>query len=264
MIPLRDENPTRRPAIVTIFLILVCCAVYFVVQRGASSTLAADPQSQSAADVKFTLDHAAIPAEVIHDRPLTREEVAAEYGPDAPLVLCDAAPEAVVTRDACDTHKNVYLAILVSMFLHGSLLHLGGNMLFLWVFGNNIEDARGRLRYLLFYLAAGLVAMAAHVAVDPGSTVPVIGASGAIAGVMGAYLVLYPRAPIQTLLILIIPFFRRIQARWLLLFWFVEQLFLQQTGVAWAAHVGGFLFGALAAVVWRASGTPERSTVPAH
>src|SRR5438874_5622191 len=102
-------------------------------------------------------------------------------------------------------NKNVYLAVLFSMFLHGSLLHLGGNMLFLWVFGNNIEDVRGPVRYLLFYLAAGLVAMAAHVLIDPNSAVPVVGASGAIAGVMGAYFVLYPNVPIVTAIIFIIP-----------------------------------------------------------
>ncbi len=140
------------------------------------------------------------------------------------------------------------------MFLHGSLLHLGGNMLFLWVFGNNIEDEAGAFKYVVFYLIAGLVATATFVALDPTSTTPLIGASGAIAGVMGAYLVLYPNAPIVTVFIFIIPFIRQISAKWLLGFWFISQFLLSQPGVAWTAHVGGFVFGVLVGLVWRASG----------
>jgi membrane associated rhomboid family serine protease len=147
-------------------------------------------------------------------------------------------------------HKNVWLAVVVSMFLHGGLLHLGGNMLFLWIFGNNIEDRLGRVRYLLFYLAAGVVATASQVALDPSSVLPMIGASGAIAGVMGAYLLLYPNARILSLLFV---FPVEIRAKWLLGFWFVSQFFLSpSSGVAWGAHVGGFVFGALLALGWRA------------
>ena len=260
MLPLRDENPTQRRAWMTLVLIGACVYVYFGIQQ-SQSTNVYDPQTQQIEETRFSLEHAAIPFEVTHGRPLSRREVAAEFGPEAPALVCAAPGAAVVaTTPACEPHKNVYLAILFSMFLHGSLLHLGGNMLFLWVFGNNIEDARGPWRYLLFYLAAGLVAMAAHVALDPSSTVPVIGASGAIAGVMGAYLVLYPDAPILTAIILVfIPLIRRISAKWLLGFWFVSQFLLTQPGVAWAAHVGGFVFGVLAGLLWRATGKAPRA-----
>lgn len=145
-------------------------------------------------------------------------------------------------------------SIFLSMFLHGGWWHLGGNMLFLWIFGDNVEDRLGRFRYLLFYLFCGWVATMTHAFSNRISEVPSIGASGAIAGVLGAYLVLYPRARVLTLLFLF-PFIRIIElpAQFLLGMWFVMQLFsgtlslgvqsAQTSGVAWFAHVGGFVAG---------------------
>ncbi len=145
------------------------------------------------------------------------------------------------------------------MFLHGSLLHIAGNMLFLWIFGNNIEDRMGIGGYIGFYLLAGLVASAAHILVQPDSTVPVVGASGAIAGVMGAYLVLFPNVKIRSLIIVFIILFRDISAKWLLGIWFVTQFFTSpNAGVAWVAHVGGFAFGALVALMLRDRLRPSR------
>lgn len=142
--------------------------------------------------------------------------------------------------------------LLTSMFLHGGLMHLAGNMLFLWIFGDNLEDEMGPLRFLGFYLACGLGAGLTHVLSAPDSMVPTVGASGAIAGVMVGYLLLYPKAKVD-LLIIIIVFFRIIPVpAWLMLgFWFVMQLFngvgADPTGggVAYWAHTGGFLFGVL-------------------
>jgi len=145
------------------------------------------------------------------------------------------------------------ITIFVSMFLHGGLLHVGGNMLYLWIFGDNIEDRLGHFRYLVFYLACGFVATLSHAYVNPGSQVPSIGASGAIAGVLGAYLVLFPKAQVTTL----IPIFffitvRELPAVLILGFWFVLQFFsgvgslgaTQNTGgVAYFAHIGGFICG---------------------
>jgi membrane associated rhomboid family serine protease len=151
-----------------------------------------------------------------------------------------------------------YLGVFTSMFLHGSWLHIGGNMLFLWIFGNNVEDALGHLRYLFFYFAAGLAAAAAQTFVtlafsnDAGASIPNVGASGAIAGVLGAYIVLLPHASVLTAFIFFLVFLREIPAYWFLGFWFVLQAFeggfsiLQpQTGggTAFFAHIGGFLFG---------------------
>jgi membrane associated rhomboid family serine protease len=150
----------------------------------------------------------------------------------------------------CFPEKNVYLAVFTSMFLHAGVVHLAGNMLFLWIFGNNIEDTLGRLAFLVFYLACGTLAALSHVALNADSIYPTVGASGAIAGVLGAYIVLFPRARVMTGIVLIVYIqFVRLPAALVLGLWFVFQLFTgawQQIGgggVAWAAHVGGFLAG---------------------
>jgi len=154
-------------------------------------------------------------------------------------------------------HPLNVIGIFVSMFLHGGWLHLGGNMLYLWIFGDNIEDRLGHFRYLIFYLLCGIVATLAHAFFNPASRMPSIGASGAIAGVLGAYLLLFPRAQVTTL----IPIFffitiREIPAFIILGLWFVLQLFVgvaslgvaegNAGGVAYFAHIGGFVFGLLA------------------
>ena len=254
MIPLKDYNPTTRRAWITLGLILVNVFVYFLVQPHGQGNI--DPQSEAVREAKFTYAHAAIPCEVTHGRPLTVDEINATLQGDQNA--CAAQPQA---SPEYFPHKNVYLAILYSMFLHASLLHIAGNMLFFWIFGNNIEDRMGWIGYPIFYLVAGLVAAAAQFAVQPNSTVPVVGASGAIAGVMGAYLVLFPRVRIRTLfIIVIIPLIRDISAAWLLVFWFLLQFLTSpNSGVAWVAHVGGFVFGALIALIFRDHLRPPRT-----
>ena len=248
VIPLKDDNPTSRVPWVTIILIAVNVVVFAFVQR---------PYERGLNQANFTFEFAAIPCEVVSGRPLTTGEVD-ETLYEGDTEACESSANGEVD-DARFPGKQVYLAVLYSMFLHGSWLHIGGNMLFLWVFGNNIEDRMGHLPYVAFYLLAGLAAAAAHVAVQPNSTVPVVGASGAVAGVMGAYLVLFPNVPIRSLLIFVIILFRDIPAKWLLGFWFVSQFFINPAeGVAWVAHVGGFVFGALVALVLRDRLRPER------
>ena len=154
-----------------------------------------------------------------------------------------------------------WITILTAMFMHGSWSHIIGNMVFLWAFAPEIEDAMGRGRYLVFYLVGGLVAMLAQVLADPHSTVPNLGASGAIAAVMGAFLVTYPRDQIRTLLfIFVFARIRFIPAALLIGFWFLTQLFhagavaqVQTGGVAYLAHVGGFIFGAATARLFEGS-----------
>ena len=149
--------------------------------------------------------------------------------------------------------------MISSMFIHGSLMHFIGNMLFLWVFGDNIEDTFGHIKYLLFYLVAGVLATLSHYAIDPSSQTPLVGASGAISGVMGAYLMLYPRNRIRTLLIYILITVIELRAVWLLLIWFVLQAVqgLLSIGVshdvstAFFAHIGGFVVGVLVGAVVR-------------
>jgi membrane associated rhomboid family serine protease len=153
------------------------------------------------------------------------------------------------------TSGHHWITILTAMFMHGSWSHIIGNMIFLWAFAPEIEDAMGRVRYLIFYLAGGLVAMLAQVLADPHSTIPNLGASGAIAAVMGAFMVTYPRDRIRTVLFIFV--FVRITfipAALLIGFWFLTQVFsagsvahVQSGGVAYLAHVGGFIFGAVTA-----------------
>jgi membrane associated rhomboid family serine protease len=155
------------------------------------------------------------------------------------------------------------ITILTAMFMHGGWMHILGNMVFLWAFGPEVEDAMGPLRYLAFYLLSGLAASVAQIATMPGSTVPTLGASGAIAGVMGAFLITYPGDQVKTLLVF--GWFIRITlipAALLIGFWFLVQLFnqvgavaeVQAGGVAYAAHVGGFIFGAVTARIFETSG----------
>ena len=256
VIPLKDYNPTRRFPYVTVLIIAANVLVFLFIQRPFSS----DSQKQA----EFSYRYAAVPCEVVEGRPLTPAEINQTIGQQGNDDACDRT-DPLTRSDGAFPNKQVWLAILYSMFLHGGWLHIGGNMLFLWIFGNNIEDRMGPLPYLLFYLVSGLVAAAAHIAVQPNSTVPVIGASGAIAGVMGAYLVLFPNVRIRTLLIVFLVLIRDIPAKWLLAFWFVLQFFTSPSeGVAWVAHVGGFAFGALIAFLLRERLRPPRTYEPAY
>jgi membrane associated rhomboid family serine protease len=244
MIPIRDANPTRRFAWVTFSLIALNVAVFCFWQPISSD---------AATQQEFLLCHAAIPYEVTHQTGLAdggssaRKEIEHDYGVSA----AQASETQRSLRRDCP-HKNWLASVFVSMFLHGGLLHIGGNMLFLWIFGNNVEDRLGRLRYLLFYLAGGLAAAALQVAVGPSSALPTLGASGAIAAVLGAYLVMFPGARVRAL-VSIFPV--DLPAVVLLGGWFVLQLFHGvgglsahlNDGVAYWAHIGGFLFGAAAA-----------------
>lgn len=156
----------------------------------------------------------------------------------------------------------VYLPLATSMFIHAGWLHLAGNLLFLWIFGNNIEDSMGRLRFIVFYLMCGLIASFAQIAIEPASTIPNVGASGAIAGVLGGYLLLFPRARVTTLVILgIFITVIELPAIIVLIFWFVFQLVAGAAGlagggggdgVAYFAHIGGFAAGLLAIKVFTA------------
>ena len=150
------------------------------------------------------------------------------------------------------------MTMFTSMFLHGGFLHLAGNMLFLWIFGNNIEDALGHVRFIPFYVLSGLVAAIFQLSYDPSSDVPMIGASGAISGILGAYLVLYPFARIKTLIFF---FIVELPAILLLTIWFFMQVLYSTSmnGVAWYAHIGGFIFGLLTVKLFvRKSGRKSR------
>jgi membrane associated rhomboid family serine protease len=239
LLPIRDLNPSRRTPFFTFLIIAGCVVTFFYVQTGDEHIFQA----------------ASIPCEVTTGEPLS----AAEIFQDAPCTEGDnpAFPE-----------KNIWFSILASIFFHGSVGHLISNMWVLLIFGNNIEDAFGHLAYLAFYLAAGLAASAAHILLQPESTIPVVGASGAIAGVMGAYAVLFPRARVTSI---IPPFFFwpfALPAMLFLGIWFLSQFLLVggDTNIAWEAHVAGFVFGVLVALIARRSlrshSTAVQHTVP--
>ncbi len=217
-LPLKDINPTRRTPVVTIGLIVVNTAVYLY-------QLSLGPHGQA-----FIAAFGATPFEITRMTDLVGPYYRVMHYPGP---------------------SPIALTLLTSIFMHGSILHLGGNMLYLWIFGNNIEDILGPVKFLFFYLACGFVGHAMHIASDPSSLIPTVGASGAIAGVLGAYLVTYPRAKVLTLMfIFILIRLIIVPAYVIIIFWFVIQLVSgfvslggRQGGVAWFAHIGGFLAG---------------------
>jgi len=276
LIPLKDNVPTSRFAWVTVALIAVNVG-FFVWQQTFSGDKAATPSLANPIVTERdenSVQYGAIPYRVLHpgdDCAFNENPSASESG-----IVCQGTAE---YRSAEQSGNLVpydnppwYLTILTSMFMHGGILHILFNMLFLWIFGNNIEDAMGPLRYLLFYLLAGLAAVYTQTALDPNGTLPMIGASGAVAGVLGAYALLLPRARVLTAVILI--FFVtliEIPAFVMLGIWFVLQFVPAigqvavpdvsgEGGVAYFAHVGGFLFGLALVKLFahKRPDTPER------
>ncbi len=218
MFPIRDHNPSERKPWVTLTLIVVNCLVFL----GYAGSL-----GDEAAIYVLFWDWGVVPVKISHGVGLS--------------------------------------GLFTAMFLHAGLMHLGGNMLFLWVFGDNLEDRLGHLGFLIFYLAAGLGAGLLEVLAAPASEVPMVGASGAIAGVMGGYLMLFPRARVDVLVIFIVFFRIFVVPAWLVLgIWFLLQFFsglagpAGQGGVAYWAHVGGFLVGLVAILpAWMRAGGPR-------
>ena len=222
MIPLRDVNPTGITPVLTLALIAINAFVFFAIQ----------PQDGPEAE-EFVYEYAAIACELTTGDPLDANEINTETCSEGATSGSEVFPD-----------KNVYLAALTSMFLHGGLLHLLGNMWFLWIFGNNIEEAFGRPGFLLMYVASGLAATAGFVLFNTDSAIPLIGASGAVAGVMGSYLVLFPTHRILTIIFFVIV---GVPSVIFLGIWFLGQFALvgADSNIAWEAHVFGFLFGAL-------------------
>ena len=222
MFPLKDNIPTDRTPVVTIALIVLNVLAYFLLQEGRLGLPEGAGQGEWPVET-----YAAIPCELA--------------GSD-PCATAPGGPSPVVT-------------LFTSMFMHGSILHLGGNMLFLWIFGNNIEDSMGHLRFLAFYLLGGVAAFALQAVVDLSSDVPTLGASGAVAAVLGGYILLYPRARVLTAVFFFIIAFIELPAMLMLGLWFLQQIAFGAAefttggegggGVAYFAHIGGFAFGLL-------------------
>ncbi len=233
MFPLRDINPTRTRPIITLALIVANLVVFFGWQPSAFWVPVGDAaaaEAAGAAQGEFLFANAAIPCEVLRGEPVDIRE--------ASLGECSATPGPAVFPE-----KQIYGSVLVSLFLHGSLLHIASNMWFLWIFGNNVEEAFGTIRYLAFYLLGGVVATLVFVGLQAEQAVPLVGASGAIAAVLGGYLALFPgRQVIGLIGIWPIP----VPAILFLGLWFIGQFATQDAGIAWEAHAAGFAFGFLA------------------
>ncbi len=260
MIPIADENPLRHKPWLTLSIIAICTLIYLILQPVGRNTFNLTDPRVASNDLQFSLDWATVPCEIIQGRSLTQAEFDATFGPTA---SSGSSCKITGNQQLLNPGKPVYLGLAFSMFLHGSLAHLFGNMLFLWVFGNNIEDSRGRIRFALLYFFGGIMSDLAHILVDPNSTVPVVGASGAIAAVMGAYLALYPKMRIKV----VTPWMglRKVSASWVLGLWIASQFLImsENSGVAWGAHVGGFVVGFLWGLAWRARDRRSRAqTVP--
>ena len=262
MIPLHDSNPTRRVPWVTLVLIATNIVVFLVWQP----TFGSDLQQQT-----FFLCHAEIPWEVAHQQSLAQGGAEARIAIDADFGPGSGDAIQAFLRSRCPD-KSWWESVFVAMFLHGGWLHIAGNMLFLYIFGNNVEDRLGRFAFLLFYLLGGLAASGLQLAFSPSSALPSLGASGAIGAVLGAYLVLFPRARVTTLVIFFFITVIELPAAAVLGIWFVMQLFsgvgglgtAVNGGVAYWAHVGGFAFGAVVAWLFYRDrrGTPGTPTFP--
>lgn len=217
MFPIRDNIPSRRPPLITLLLIIINSLIFFTLSSASYSTFAA-----------FGYKYGLIPAKI------TKLVISG-----VPLSGSDLYP------------------FITSMFLHGNIFHLISNMWILWLFGDNVEDRMGHIRFLIFYLLSGVIAGVFHLVFNPLSPVPVVGASGAIAGIMGAYFVLFPLARIITLVpsFFLVPVFLPIPAVVYLFLWFLTQLYSGTVysviggttvgGIAWWAHIGGFISGVL-------------------
>ena len=230
MFPLYDENPHFLTPVTTVALIATNAAAWLLVQR-----LGSEP-----ALIESLCNYGLIPGEVLH-----------RIAPGTVVPLGD--------RAACRIGGSDWLTLVTSMFLHGGWMHIIGNMWFLWIFGNNVEDSMGHARFAVFYLLCGLAAAGLQIFFQPDSGVPMVGASGAIGGVMGAYIVLYPRVRVHLLLVL--GFYITtvaVPAYFMLGYWFLLQLVggtaslaSEGGGVAFWAHVGGFAAGALLILLFR-------------
>jgi membrane associated rhomboid family serine protease len=234
VIPLKDNIPTNRFPFVTVGLIVANFIVYLLAIRHGGSFI-------SGPDAFEEVKYGAIPAALTHC--LTHTEVVSQQG-----VAC--------VHGSASGGIPTWATVFTAMFMHASILHIGGNMLFLWIFGNNVEDAMGPVKYFCFYILGGIAALALQVGVSPNAAIPTLGASGAIAAVLGGYILLYPRARVLTLVFIIFLFtVIELPALVVLALWFAEQAVFAATnltnptggggGVAYFAHVGGFVFGLL-------------------
>ena len=238
LIPISDENPTRRTPVITLVLIGLNIFTFLFIQPNPPLLFGDTPPNEE----RFYVETAPLPC---------------QFEDECPATLPGTAGGLIEVPER--TLGEFVLSLLFSAFLHGNLLHIGGNMLFLWVFGNNVEDFLGHFKYILFYLVGAIGSGFAQVLTNLGSDTPAIGASGAVAAILGAYFVLYPRARVNVLVpIIFIWTVLQLSAFVVLGLWFLIQFLTEQPGVAWQAHAGGFILGAVLILILGGRPHPRR------
>ena len=223
MIPISDINPARNvPVVSRIFIILSSLTFLFLQPKNNIDLL------------NYFYKYAAIPCELINNLPISANQF---YNNN-----CSLEPDIVIFPD-----KNILLSIIVSLFLHANFLHILGNLWSFWIFGNNVEDKLGKFRFILFLIVSGVISIVGHSLLNFGNLNPIVGASGIVSALMGAYLYLFPNAKLLVLVPFGVFFPTTIKAKYFMIFWLISQFIIaiQSNNISWEAHISGFLFGYL-------------------
>ncbi len=223
MIPISDINPARNVPVVSRIFIIISSLTFLFLQPKNNIDL-----------LNYFYKYAAIPCELINNLPISANQF---YNNN-----CSLEPDIVIFPD-----KNILLSIIVSLFLHANFLHILGNLWSFWIFGNNVEDKLGKIRFILFLIVSGVISIVGHSLLNFGNLNPIVGASGIVSALMGAYLYLFPNAKLLVLVPFGVFFPTTIKAKYFMIFWLISQFIIaiQSNNISWEAHISGFLFGYL-------------------
>ena len=223
MIPISDINPARNVPVVSRIFIIISSLTFLFLQPKNNIDL-----------LNYFYKYAAIPCELINNLPISANQF---YNNN-----CSLEPDIVIFPD-----KNILLSIIVSLFLHANFLHILGNLWSFWIFGNNVEDKLGKIRFILFLIVSGVISIIGHSLLNFGNLNPIVGASGIVSALMGAYLYLFPNAKLLVLVPFGVFFPTTIKAKYFMIFWLISQFIIaiQSNNISWEAHISGFLFGYL-------------------
>ena len=223
MIPISDINPARNVPVVSRIFIIISSLTFLFLQPKNNIDL-----------LNYFYKYAAIPCELINNLPISANQF---YNNN-----CSLEPDIVIFPD-----KNILLSIIVSLFLHANFLHILGNLWSFWIFGNNVEDKLGKIRFILFLIVSGVISIVGHSLLNFDNLNPIVGASGIVSALMGAYLYLFPNAKLLVLVPFGVFFPTTIKAKYFMIFWLISQFIIaiQSNNISWEAHISGFLFGYL-------------------
>jgi len=223
VIPISDINPARNVPVVSRIFIIISSLTFLFLQPKNNIDL-----------LNYFYKYAAIPCELINNLPISANQF---YNNN-----CSLEPDIVIFPD-----KNILLSIIVSLFLHANFLHILGNLWSFWIFGNNVEDKLGKIRFILFLIVSGVISIVGHSLLNFGNLNPIVGASGIVSALMGAYLYLFPNAKLLVLVPFGVFFPTTIKAKYFMIFWLISQFIIaiQSNNISWEAHISGFLFGYL-------------------